>query len=218
MPAVWHPIVTAHAKLVRLDPRHQRPQCPAVTSRVMRLSAGIGHPVRRVSRGLRGAKEWTGIFATSLTASSRPERWRCPVSVVPSARSQQQICGHVPQPTTDVGRLDIKCQLPFNQRIVDALEALGDPARRRIVEILAEGELSAGEIAARSSSSRPATSRQLRLLREAGALTVQTQGTRRIYAVNRDCLAEVDRWLRQRLDALDTELRRVRHERSAGRG
>lgn len=86
------------------------------------------------------------------------------------------------------------------------------------MEILAEGELSAGEIAARFSSSRPATSRQLRLLREAGALTVQTRGTRRIYAVNRDCLAEVDRWLRQRLDALDTELRRGRHERSAGQG
>jgi DNA-binding transcriptional ArsR family regulator len=56
-------------------------------------------------------------------------------------------------------------------------------------------------------------SRHLRLLREAGIVTSRTEGTRRLYTLNREPLAELERWLTQRLDALDTELRRGRHER-----
>lgn len=90
---------------------------------------------------------------------------------------------------------------------------LGDPTRRRVVELLAEGELTAGEIADRFPQSRPAVSRHLRLLREAGIVTSRTDGTRRLYALNREPLAELEQWLLQRLDALDTELRRDRHGR-----
>lgn len=90
---------------------------------------------------------------------------------------------------------------------------LGDPTRRRVVELLTHGELTAGEIADRFPQSRPAMSRHLRLLREAGIVTSRTEGTRRLYTLNREPLAELERWLAQRLDALDTELRRARHER-----
>lgn len=87
---------------------------------------------------------------------------------------------------------------------------LGDPTRRRVVELLAVEALTAGDIAAQFSQSRPAVSRHLRLLREAGVVEVREEGTRRIYTLRRDPLAEAEAWLRQRLDALDTELRRRR--------
>jgi DNA-binding transcriptional ArsR family regulator len=94
---------------------------------------------------------------------------------------------------------------------VDALEALADPTRRRVVELLSAREMTAGQIADRFPSSRPAVSRHLRLLREAGVVEVRAEGTRRVYALRRDTIAAAEAWLRQRLDALDTELRRGRH-------
>jgi DNA-binding transcriptional ArsR family regulator len=93
---------------------------------------------------------------------------------------------------------------------VDALEALGDANRRRVVELLAVEALTAGQIAAHFDQSRPAVSRHLRLLREAGVVDVREEGTRRIYSLRRDALTEAEQWLHQRLDALDTELRRGR--------
>jgi DNA-binding transcriptional ArsR family regulator len=94
---------------------------------------------------------------------------------------------------------------------VDALEALADPTRRRVVELLSAHEMTAGQIADRFRSSRPAVSRHLRLLREAGVVEVRAEGTRRVYALRRETIAVAEAWLRQRLDALDTELRRGRH-------
>jgi DNA-binding transcriptional ArsR family regulator len=96
---------------------------------------------------------------------------------------------------------------------VDALEALADPTRRRVVELLSVQELTAGEIAAQFDQSRPAVSRHLRVLRETGFVDVRAEGTRRVYVLRRDPLADAEKWLRQRLDALDTELRRGRRER-----
>ncbi|MDT4971439.1 MAG: hypothetical protein QOG22_1582 [Pseudonocardiales bacterium] len=93
------------------------------------------------------------------------------------------------------------------------MEALADPTRRRVVELLSAGELTAGEIAAQFEHSRPAVSRHLRLLREAGVVDVRAEGTRRVYVLRRDPLADAEQWLRQRLDALDTELRRGRRAR-----
>jgi DNA-binding transcriptional ArsR family regulator len=93
-------------------------------------------------------------------------------------------------------------------------EALADPTRRRIVELVAERERSAGELASAFSISRPGVSRHLRVLREQGILTAHEAGTRRLYSLAPDGLAEVDDWLRRfwtnRLDALETELKRGR--------
>ncbi len=109
---------------------------------------------------------------------------------------------------------------------VHAFDILGDPVRRRILELLADGEGSAGELGAvvqdEFGISQPAVSQHLRVLRENGFATVRAEGTRRLYAVDAHPLEEVDAWLdpyrhfwTQRLDALATELARGnRHNRN----
>jgi DNA-binding transcriptional ArsR family regulator len=102
---------------------------------------------------------------------------------------------------------------------MEAFDVLGDPTRRRILELLAPGELSAGEIteivAAEFGISQPAVSQHLRVLRESGFATVRSAGPRRLYAVNPAPLDEIEQWVgglhrawEQRLDALGTELAR----------
>jgi DNA-binding transcriptional ArsR family regulator len=100
---------------------------------------------------------------------------------------------------------------------MQAIEALADPTRRQIVELLAEGERSAGEIAARFPTSRPGISRHLRVLREHGLVHTRGDGQRRLYSLDPAPLAELDAWLARyrgfwtnRLDALDTEIKRRR--------
>jgi DNA-binding transcriptional ArsR family regulator len=103
---------------------------------------------------------------------------------------------------------------------VNALAALADPTRRRIVELLAEGEWSAGELASQFDTSRPGISRHLRVLREHRLVNVRDDGRRRVYSLDPEPLAELDEWLQRyrvfwanRLDALDTEIRRLRRDR-----
>ncbi|GCE76754.1 hypothetical protein CBZ_18100 [Cellulomonas biazotea] len=108
--------------------------------------------------------------------------------------------------------------------VVDVMEALGDPVRRRLVELLADGTRSAGDLAAAVGDefgiSQPATSRHLRVLREAGVVESQAQGPVRLYAVRPEPLDEVERWVRTvrrywepRLDALGTEVARGKRAR-----
>jgi DNA-binding transcriptional ArsR family regulator len=107
---------------------------------------------------------------------------------------------------------------------VHAFDVLGDPVRRRILELLAEGESTSGAIAAvvqaEFSISQPAVSQHLNVLRESGFATVRPEGARRLYAVDSAPLHEVDAWLEpfrrfweQRLDSLATELARGKRER-----
>jgi DNA-binding transcriptional ArsR family regulator len=98
-----------------------------------------------------------------------------------------------------------------------AAHALADPTRLRIVELLAEGERSAGQLAAEFETSRPGVSRHLRVLREHGLVRVRGEGQRRLYSLDPAPLAELDAWLERyrtfwtnRLDALDLEIRRRR--------
>ncbi len=100
---------------------------------------------------------------------------------------------------------------------MNALEALAEPTRRRIVELLAERERSAGEIASHFRTSRPAISRHLRVLREQGLVHAREDGQRRLYSLDTGPLQELDEWLQRyrgfwdnRLDALDTEIQRRR--------
>jgi len=106
-------------------------------------------------------------------------------------------------------------------------EAISDPVRRQILVALArEGTLSAGEIAGRFAISRPAVSRHLRVLRESGVVRDEVSGRRRIYHLTADGLAPLGDWLAElipapadavwstRFDALDTEVRRTRRDRS----
>jgi DNA-binding transcriptional ArsR family regulator len=110
---------------------------------------------------------------------------------------------------------------------VDAFAAVADPARREVISTLARGDLSAGEVAALFPVSRPAVSRHLRVLREAGLVRDELVGRRRIYHLDLDGLAPVTAWLTTLtsspasssgswpgwLDALETEVRRTRRER-----
>lgn len=107
-----------------------------------------------------------------------------------------------------------------------ALDVLGDPVRRRILVLLADGEQSSGELAAAIGAefgiSHPAVSQHLKVLRDNGFASVRAEGTRRLYAVDPAPLEELDAWVAQfrgfwtqRLDALGTELRRGRR-RAAG--
>jgi DNA-binding transcriptional ArsR family regulator len=98
-----------------------------------------------------------------------------------------------------------------------AFDVLGDPVRRRILELLAEGELAAGAIAEAVQRefgiSQPAVSQHLKVLRESGFARVTVDGSRRLYAVEPGPLEEVDAWLDRfrgfwshRLDALAAEV------------
>lgn len=73
--------------------------------------------------------------------------------------------------------------------------ALADRNRRAVLDALAEGELSVGELVERLGMSQPRTSKHLRVLREAGLVRVQTQGPRRLYRVEPRPMAELDAWL-----------------------
>ena len=100
-----------------------------------------------------------------------------------------------------------------------ALDILGDPVRRRIVELLVDGELAAGEVGRAVQQefglTQPAVSQHLKVLRESGFASVRSQGTRRLYALEPEPIAEAAEWFtpfecfwRPRLDALGTELAR----------
>ncbi len=77
----------------------------------------------------------------------------------------------------------------------DPFDALGDPNRRAIVELLGQGERSVGALAAELPISRPAVSRHLRLLKEAGLVVEEPRGTRRIYRLQEHGLAAVREYL-----------------------
>jgi DNA-binding transcriptional ArsR family regulator len=107
---------------------------------------------------------------------------------------------------------------------VHAFDILGDPTRRRILQLLADGEMSAGEITSvinrEFGISQAAVSQHLRVLRESGFATARAAGARRLYVVEATPLREIDEWLDrfrgmwdQPMDALATELARGRRER-----
>lgn len=96
----------------------------------------------------------------------------------------------------------------------DGLDALADRTRRRIVEMLSERDLSAGEIGSGFTISAPAISQHLKVLKEAGLVNVRVQGQHRIHSLNVSGFDEIEAWLHrtrgfwsQRLDALEQELR-----------
>lgn len=78
---------------------------------------------------------------------------------------------------------------------MDTFEALADPTRRRILEMLGEGELAAGDIARRFDMTPPAVSQHLKILRTAALVRVRNDAQRRMYALEPRGLSEIDAWL-----------------------
>lgn len=105
-----------------------------------------------------------------------------------------------------------------------AFDVLGDPVRRRILEVLASGEHASGAvveiIAAEFGITQAAVSQHLKVLRDSGFATVRAEGTRRLYALDTAPLEEVDAWLghfrgfwTHRFMALGTEIARGKKAR-----
>jgi DNA-binding transcriptional ArsR family regulator len=105
-----------------------------------------------------------------------------------------------------------------------AFDVLGDPVRRRILELLADGEHSSGDIVAAVQRefgiTQSAVSQHLRVLRESGFATVRIDGQRRLYTMDTAPLRQVDAWLDRfrgfwepRLEALATEIARGKRKR-----
>ena len=108
-----------------------------------------------------------------------------------------------------------------------AFDILGDPVRRRILELLAAQELASGAIVeaiqAEFGISQPAVSQHLKVLRDSGFASVRIDGPRRLYSLEPAPLREVDAWLARfrgfwehKLEALATEVARGKRQRGAG--
>lgn len=104
---------------------------------------------------------------------------------------------------------------------MQSLIALADPNRRRIVEMLAGGELAAGEIGTAFDISAPAISQHLKVLKEANIVTVRVDGQRRIYALDPTGFTEIDQWLssvrrfwNSKLDELERQMERHKAEQA----
>ena len=94
-------------------------------------------------------------------------------------------------------------------------EAIAEPNRRRLLELLRSGERAAGDLVKATGLSQPGASKHLRQLREAGLVSVRAEGQKRLYRLEAGELAVLDSWLEpfrqfwvDRLDALDGHLER----------
>lgn len=106
------------------------------------------------------------------------------------------------------------CNHPVTFILVNALAALGDPVRREIIEVLLDHPEDAGRLAERFPISRPAVSRHLRVLREAGLVRSETEAQRRVYHIEPQPFQEAEAWMSRyrsfwndRLDRLDEHLK-----------
>jgi DNA-binding transcriptional ArsR family regulator len=96
---------------------------------------------------------------------------------------------------------------------MDAYDALAEPHRRQILDLLRAGEQPAGDLVKRLELSQPGVSKHLKVLREARLVVVRADGKRRLYTLRPEPLAEVDQWLEpyrafwsRRLDTLERHL------------
>ncbi|MEM8766767.1 MAG: metalloregulator ArsR/SmtB family transcription factor [Pseudomonadota bacterium] len=111
----------------------------------------------------------------------------------------------------------------MNQQ-AEAFNAVAEPSRRALLELLLEGEVPVGDLASKSGMSQPVVSKHLRTLRDAGLVSVRPEGQRRLYRLEAQPLKALDDWLlpyrrfwSERLDALEAQLERRYGEKTADR-
>jgi DNA-binding transcriptional ArsR family regulator len=106
---------------------------------------------------------------------------------------------------------------------VEVFEAIAQPNRREILRLLAGGEMSAGEVASRFSITQPAVSQHLKVLKDTGLISERRDGTRRLYSVRAEGLADLNDFLAEVLPgglerlkvAAEAEQRRTGARRAA---
>jgi len=105
----------------------------------------------------------------------------------------------------------------------DAFQTLADPTRRRVIDALSGGERQVNDIVAEIGIHQSGVSRHLRILHEAGFVTMRADGQRRLYALKPDRFHELDEWLAKyrtlweaRLDRFGVALARQQHRKSEG--
>lgn len=99
---------------------------------------------------------------------------------------------------------------------MEVFEALAQPKRRQILQLLAAGELSAGEVASHFTVTQPAVSQHLKVLKESGLVAERRDGTRRMYSVRPEGLADLHDFLAEVLPARLERLKRAAEEEQRG--
>jgi DNA-binding transcriptional ArsR family regulator len=107
--------------------------------------------------------------------------------------------------------------------VIATFELLAEPTRRRILDLLRDGERPVGELVDRLSMSQPAVSKHLRVLRDSGLVDVRVDAQRRVYRLRPEPLKEVDAWIEpyrrlwdRRLDRLERHLKRMDDSKGPG--
>lgn len=107
--------------------------------------------------------------------------------------------------------------------MIATFELLAEPTRRRILDLLRDGERPVGELVDRLSMSQPAVSKHLRVLRDSGLVDVRVDAQRRVYRLRPEPLKEVDAWIEpyrrlwdRRLDRLERHLKRMDDSKGPG--
>ena len=107
--------------------------------------------------------------------------------------------------------------------MIATFELLAEPTRRRILDLLRDGERPVGELVDRLSMSQPAVSKHLRVLRDSGLVDVRVDAQRRVYRLRPEPLKEVDAWIEpyrrlwdRRLDRLEGHLKRMDDSKGPG--
>ena len=113
--------------------------------------------------------------------------------------------------------------MTYSKQVATTFEVLAEPSRRRILDLLRDEERSVGQLVDQLALSQPAVSKHLRVLREAGLVTVRVDAQRRCYRLRLDPLRELDDWLApyrrlwaDSLDALECHLDNVAGEEQSG--
>lgn len=108
---------------------------------------------------------------------------------------------------------------------ISVFQALADPTRRRIVEVLRDGEMQVGDVVERAGVHQSGVSRHLRILLESGFVSMRPEGQRRLYALKPEPFREIDSWLQEyrnlweaRLDRFETALAKKSPARRAKPG
>src|SRR5262245_54558288 len=134
----------------------------------------------------------------------------CAIRHAIPTRSRRARAPRVPCDTTEYS-LSVICLIGYAERVLAALDALAEPKRRQILDLLRSGEQPVGVLVDHLHVSQPAVSKHLRVLREAGLVDVRADAQRRLYRVRTEPLQALDAWLEPYRDMWKGSLDELEH-------